>query len=322
VVALGVTTTAVLLHTSNVFDSLNPSNSQKAAISLAESVSAEPMSEKEVKEELSDLHKITKKEVEEIFAQSEEIGFIDTEKIDDEKLVFNGNLFKIGSLKKAKRILDTLNSVERKSLSNIDGEIKKNGVIPFDKAEKIAGRNLLEKVQSIGMYEFSEVSNSHENKLFITKPESFSKFGNPFEEDALDLAKSFVSSLSYGINYSSSKRGRIDLLHYLLKALINGKTVGPAPAIGQDYRYLEIKRVVQIIPEGHSFSMRLLKKEVGELALQVMQQGDITDSALLTTSSNISSYVGPEDIRRATRKKRQIKKSDVEVATLLRTLRE
>jgi hypothetical protein len=136
------------------------------------------------------------------------------------------------------------------------------------------------------------------------------------------LAKSFVASLSYGINYSSSTRGRISLLYYLLKALIEGRTVGPAPAIGQDYRYLEIKRVVQIIPEGHSFSMRLLKKEVGELALQVMQQGDITDSALLTTSSNINSYVGPENLRRATRKKRQIKKGDAEVASLLRTLRE
>jgi hypothetical protein len=322
VVALGVTTTAVLGHTSKVFNSLNPSKSQKAAISLAESISAEPMLEKEVKEEISDLFKMKKKEIDDVFAQSEEIGFIDTERVDDEKLVFNGNLFKSSTLKKAKKILDTLNPTERKSLNNIDAEIKKNGVIPFDRAEKIAGRTLLEKVQSIGMYEFSRVSNSQENKLFITKPESFSKFGNPFEEDALDLAKSFVASLSYGINYSSSTRGRISLLYYLLKALIEGRTVGPAPAIGQDYRYLEIKRVVQIIPEGHSFSMRLLKKEVGELALQVMQQGDITDSALLTTSSNINSYVGPENLRRATRKKRQIKKGDAEVASLLRTLRE
>ncbi len=321
VVAIGVTTTAVLGHTSKIFNSLDPSKSQKAAISLAENISAEPISEKDVKDKVSDLHKMTKKEIDDVFAQSEEIGFIDTEIVDDEKLVFNGNLFKTDTLKKAKKVLDTLNSTERNSLQKIDEEIGKSGVIPFDSAEKIAGRTLLEKVQSIGLYEFSKVSNNKEDKLFITKPESFSKFGNPFEEDALDLAKSFVASLSYGINYSSSTRGRIDLLYYLLRALINGRTVGPAPAIGQDYKYLEIKRVVQIIPDGRSYSMRLLKKEVGELALQVMQQGDITDSALLTTSSNISSYVGPESTRRATRKKRKIKKTDAEVGNLLRTFR-
>jgi hypothetical protein len=72
VVALGVTTTAVLGHTSKVFNSLNPSKSQKAAISLAESISAEPMLEKEVKEEISDLFKMKKKEIDDVFAQSED----------------------------------------------------------------------------------------------------------------------------------------------------------------------------------------------------------------------------------------------------------
>lgn len=322
VVALGVTTSVVLDHTYNIFNHLNPSKSEKAAILLAESVSAEPLPEKLVKEKLSDHYSMSKKEVDEVFLQSEEIGFIDTELVESEKVAFNGNLFKNDTVKKAKKVLDSLNAVERKGLQDVTDEILKNGVIPFDKAKRICGEKLLEKVQSIGLYEFSEVSNEKESKLFITKPEAFSKFGNPFEEDALDLAKSFIASLSYGINYSTSKRGRIDLLNLLLKALINGRTIGPAPAIGQDYKYLEAKRVVQIIPEGRSFYMRLLKKEVGELALQVMQQGDTTDSALLTTSSNISSYVGPETLRGKTRRKRQIKKSDAEIANLLRTIRE
>jgi len=245
-----------------------------------------------------------------------------SEMVDGNKMLFNGNLFKSDSIQKAKKILDTLSTQEQKALKIIDQEIEKNGVIPFDKAEKIAGRILLEKVQSIGMYEFSKVSNNAETKLFITKPESFSKFGNPFVEDALDLAKAFVASLSYGINYSSSKRGRIDWLFYLLRKLIAGGTVGPAPAIGHDYKYLEVKRVVQIIPEGNGYySMRLLKREVGELALQVMQQGDTTESSLLTSSSNISAYDGPEKTRRETRRKRQVKKSDAEVANLIRTFR-
>lgn len=322
VVALGVTTSSVLGHTSNIFQGTSPSNSQKAALSLAEQISAAPKSEDLMKEFLADNFKLTSSQTSEIILLSEDIGFIDAETVDDKKLLFNGNLFKSENIIKAKKVIDTLSSAEVKALREIDDEINRIGCVPFDHGIKIAGQQLLEKVQSIGMYEFNQVSNAKETKLFITKPDSFSKFGNPFEEDALDLAKAFVASLSYGINYSSSMRGRIEMLTKLLEALIAGREVGPAPAIGQDYKYLEVKRVVQIIPKGGNFySMRLLKKEVGELALQVMQKGNATETTLLTPSSNIVSYDGPEKTRRATRKKRQVKQSDAEVANMLRTLR-
>lgn len=322
VVSLGVTTSAVLGHTSKIFKSLNPSENQKAVITLAESITSKPVLEKDMREYISDTHKLTLQQTDDVFAESEEIGFIDAEIVDDEKLLFNGNLFKHDTLKKATKVLDSLNPEERKAFQYIEDEITKKGVITFDKAVKISGRPLLEKLQSIGLFEFSKVSNDLESKLFITKPEAFSKFGgSPFEEDALDLAKSFVASLSYGMNYSSSSRGRIDLLYHLLRALIAGRTVGPATAIGKDYKYLEIKRVVQIIPHDRMFSMRLLKKEVGELALQVMQIGDAAESVLLPNSSNITAFDGPEKTRRYTRRKRQIKRSDVEVANIIRTLR-
>jgi len=322
VVSIGVTTSSVLDHTSNIFNNSSPSQSQIAALSLAERISAAPIGEAFMKEFLSDSYKITSKVAAEVIQLSEDVGFIDVEIVDDKKLLFNGNLFKTESLQKATKILDTLTPQEVRALQDIDGEISKVGCIPFDKAVKSAGQTLLEKVQSIGMYEFNKVSNEKETKYFITKPDSFSKFGNPFAEDALDLAKAFVASLSYGMNYSTSMRGRIDYLQRLLQALIAGREVGPAPAIGQDYKFLEIKRVVQIIPRGGNyFSMRLLKKEVGELALQVMQKGDAVESTLLVSSSNVVSYDGPEKTRRETRKKRQVKQSDTEVANLLRTLR-
>ena len=322
VVSLGVTSSAVLEHTASIFNSSSPSVSQNAALTLSEQISSAPISEKKMAEYISDIHKLSSKEAGEIIQISEDIGFIDSEIVDDKKLLFNGNLFKSDSLQKATKILDTLTTKEVRSLQEIDQEIKNLGCIPFDRAIKIAGQTLLEKVQSIGMYEFNKVSNENDTKLFITKPDSFSKFGNPFEEDALDLAKAFVASLSYGINYSSSMRGRIDYLEQLLRALIAGRTVGPAPAIGQDYKYLEIKRVVKIISNGNGyFSMRLLKKEVGELALQVMKKGDATESTLLSTTSNISSYDGPEKLRGQTRKKRQVKHSDKEIGVMISTLR-
>ena len=42
--------------------------------------------------------------------------------------------------------------------------LSKKGCITFEKAKAILGEVLLTKLQSIGMYDFNEVSNSHETK--------------------------------------------------------------------------------------------------------------------------------------------------------------
>ena len=175
------------------------------------------------------------------------------------------------------------------------------------------------------MYDFNEVSNSKEAKTFITKPSAFSKYGNPFEEDALDLAKAFVSSLYYGMNYSSSGRGKITMLKALLRKLINGYEVGPATAIGQDYRLLELKRVIKLRrePNTNRYHMSLLKKDVGELAMQVLEVGDATQQTMVGSNiytGSVTDYVGPERKRYSTRKKQNIKTKQ-SVANLLRTFR-
>ena len=67
-------------------------------------------------------------------------------------------------------------------------------------------------------------------------------------DDAFDLAKALVAALTYGMTERSSGTGRIQSIDLLLGRLIAGGSVGPATAIGQDYRVLEEKRVVEIIP--------------------------------------------------------------------------
>ena len=113
--------------------------------------------------------------------------------------------------------MNSLNSDDSRKILEMNELLSKKGCITFEKAKAILGEVLLTKLQSIGMYDFNEVSNSHETKTFVTKPSAFSKYGNPFEEDALDLAKAFVSSLYYGMNFSSSGRGRITMLNALMR---------------------------------------------------------------------------------------------------------
>lgn len=323
---LGITTSTVLTHTADIFSNCNPSNYQKAALDLVENVSDLPKGELILSEYISDTYKLSKSESSDLFLQAEDIGFIDYEKLDDNsKFYFNGNLFKREGLAKTNAVLSSLSGEDSRKIIELDQLLSSQGCITLEKAKSVLGDQLLSKLQSIGMYDFNEVSNATETKVFVTKPSAFSKYGNPFEEDALDLAKAFVSSLYYGMNFSAPGRGKITMLKALLRKLVNGYEVGPATAIGEDYKLLELKRVIQLRREPNStrYYMRLLKKDIGALAMQVLEFGDTTEQTIVGSniySGSVTNYVGPEHKRYINRKKQntQSKKS---VAELLRTFR-
>ncbi len=326
IAVLGITTSTVLSHTSDIFANTNPTNYQRASIELADNVSDLPKGQRILTEYISDSYKLSSSEASDLFLQSEEIGFIDYETLEDNsKFYFNGNLFKREGVEKTNAVLSSLKQEETIKISELDALLTAKGCITLQKAKSILGEQLLSKLQSIGMYDFNEVSNSKESKVFVTKPSAFSKYGNPFEEDALDLAKAFVSSLYYGMNFSTSGRGRITMLQALLRKLVNGYEVGPATAIGEDYKLLELKRVIQLRREANSskYHMRLLKKDIGALAMQVLEFGDATEKTILGSSvhtGSVTNYIGPEQKRHYNRK-RQNPQSKKSVAELLRTFR-
>src|SRR5262249_23212051 len=121
---------------------------------------------------------------------------------------------------------------------------------------------------------------------------------------------------------SPENRGRIKMIEALMRKLIAGEWVGPATAIGQDYKVLEMKGVLEVVPERYGrFHMRLLKREVGELALVVITEGEASTGSLLELPSvSATRYQGPETNRMVVRRKQAepLKKS---VANLLRDIR-
>jgi hypothetical protein len=320
---LGLTTATVLSHTSDIFTNSKPSNYQKAALALSDDVSDLPKEEDILKEFISDTYTLTESETTDLFLQSEDIGFLDFETLDNKfKYYFNGNLFRKEGMAKTSMILSSLKVEETKKISELDSILTTKGCVTIEEAKKQLGEPLLAKLQSIGMYDFNEVSNAKETKTFVTKPSAFSKFGNPFEDDALDLAKAFVSSLYYGINFSNPGRGKITFLKALMQNLVDGLEVGPATAIGEDYKLLELKQVIRLRKGyGQTYYMRLLKKDIGELAIHVLQFGDATEKTVVGNySGSVTNYVGPEQKRINSRKK-QNELSKKAVADLLRTFR-
>lgn len=303
VAVLGVTSASVLQHTSDIFTGLSPNRIEEAAISLAEMTSVAPMHAKDSIEQLSDKYKLKTAEGQQLLFESEQIGFVDSEKFgNNECILFNGNLFRRDATKKIKTVLDTLNQSEQQALNDFTGLLKKQACIDVETAQRMLGKLLFEKTSSIGLFDINIVSNSSSNTGFATLPSAFSKYSNAMVDDAFDLAKAFLSSITYGISKSNHERGQIRMVDALLSTLVRGESVGPVQAISQDYRILELKGVVSVSigsKKGRTGPMlTLLKKEIGELALQAIRLGDVSEHSLSSLpTAVITSFKGPEENR-------------------------
>jgi hypothetical protein len=303
---LGVTTRSVLAHAADIFDDAQPGSHEIAAIELGEMASRTPIALLDAQEYMGDTFKMKSSDVADFLRRSSEIGFVDQEGDDQSNiLLFNGNLFKKDSVAKAARVLSSLSSAEQSLLAAVTDQLNKTGCVYATNCENILGQALFEKLKASGVLEVNTVSNEIGDHSFVTLPGAFHKFVNPMVDDTFDMAKALVTALSYGMQLRSSSQGRIMSFDWILNALINGRAIGPATAIGADYRILEQSRVVQIIPAANGmFRMKLLKKEVGELALQVLKRGDANAEAInVPPSAPMNGYQGPEYARERTRKK-------------------
>lgn len=326
VAVLGVTTTTTLQHTSDLFDSLIPSANEVASIALAERASSAPILEKDIASDLADTYKLATADLSQLFSEAEQIGFVDAEKLgNNQTLLFNGNLFRRDTTQKIKAVLDTLNRAEQLKLSELTERLRKRACVSTDYAKQFLGEALFQKVTAIGLFDLSVVSNSNEDVGFLTLPSAFSKYSSSMIDDAFDLAKAFVSSVTYGMTKSSYERGKIQMVDALLGALVRGESVGPVRAIAEDYKVLELKGVVEVIQgtkKGRTGPMlRLLKTEVGELALQAIRQGDVSEYSLnVLPTAAVTTFNGPEHNREKIRRT-QTKMSPKATNDMLSTLR-
>lgn len=304
VAVLGVTSPSVLKHTTAIFEAQNPNPANEAALELAESVAHEPRSGSELSEFLSDKFRMASNQIQDFLDESIGIGFVDRTKFDQgSHLYFNGNLFRDGDIAKTRKVLNSLRQSEQALVHEVTQELATSGVLLESEVHQRLGVSLFKKLQSISMFDVSAVNNDSETVRYVTLPSAFGKYGRPFTEDAMDLAKMFVACLNYGMTRSSATRGRIHSLEALVRKMMRGEEVGPAPAIGMDYRVLEMRGVVRIRPERSThFLMRLLKPEIGEIALAVLTQGTASEQLALPSAA-ASSFTPPEPERVAARRR-------------------
>ena len=78
-------------------------------------------------------------------------------------------------------------------------------------------------------------------------------------------------------------------------------------AIGEDYRELEARQVVKVTERGSGrYTMKLLKKDVGELALTIIRGGTVAQEAVLLDGTPATTFKGPHTVRNEVRERNNI----------------
>lgn len=321
---LGLTSSATVLHAADLFDDLDPTDEERASIALAEATSGAPQLASQTALFIADEFKLGKGALDNLMERSEVFGFVDAEGNGSDKLYFNGNLFRRENLEKTARVLSSLTTSDSALVNTIDQMLASKGCMPVGDVQHVLGQQLFDKLMAAGMYDVNMVANSSGEFGFVTRPSAFHKFNDPVADDAFDLAKALVAALTFGMTQSVAGRGKIDMIGALLRKMINGGIVGPATAIGEDYRILEHKGVLKLTPgPSYGWLMKLLKRDVGEMALAVLTTGDTAaDVVDRPLPGHLTGYSGPERTRSQFRNKKQTppsRKQTFDVLSALRT---
>ncbi len=308
VAVLGATTEGVLQATARIFEAANPSVEEHAVVELSEMVAEKPESRVLIAQQISDKYSIVNKNVNSLIDVCRSAAILDQSDDRGMSILFNSNTFRDAKYAaKAYTLMQALSPSEQSLLSELQDKIKQKGAVSEIEAVAILGADLYRRLIGVGLFDRLEVSNSKEAVGYLTSPDSFQKYGKPFEDDPVDDAKALLASLTYGMTRSDAARGAIAWPNLLLGRLIEGSAVGGqhgVRAIAEDYKELEKRQVVQLENKGNGrCTMRLLKKDVGELARGLIKGNNIASDTLLLDGSPATKFKGPSENRNKVRER-------------------
>jgi hypothetical protein len=321
IAVLGATATAVLEATAAIFESTNPTNEEQAVVHLSEKVAERPETRERIAEYVSDTFRISTAETSSLIDVCRSTAILDQSEDRGFAILFNNNTFRSGEYAaKAFSLMQALTANEKQKLDELQNRLNLRGAILDLDAKQILGDDLYRRLIGVGLFDRLEVSNTTEAVGYLTSPDSFQKFGKPFEDDPVDDAKALLASLTYGMTRSDNVRGAIAWPDALLRKLIDGDEVGGqygVRAIGEDYRELEKRQVVQLTQKrAGRYTMKLLKKDVGELARTLIRGNTVASEALLMDGAPATKFSGPAKNRQTVRARHTLQDNQFIVGAL------
>jgi hypothetical protein len=86
--------------------------------------------------------------VSDVLRLSEEIGFVDSEKVgENSSLYFNGNLFRRDYAKKASAVLSSLSTADAAKIRELDAILDREACVTLDRCIIILGQDVMKKLK-------------------------------------------------------------------------------------------------------------------------------------------------------------------------------
>jgi hypothetical protein len=150
-------------------------------------ISDSPFHRKTIKEYIEDSYKLSDSQSRDALKLYEDTKIIDFETTDDGKLYFNGNYFRRENVKKADKILASLDSSDTAKIVQLQEILKKQVCYPRKLAISMLGEKLFEKLHAIGMFDVTQISNEKESVIYISRPAAFYKFKDPLVDLSMTI---------------------------------------------------------------------------------------------------------------------------------------
>lgn len=289
--------------TTNIFESLQPKETEEASIIGLQSTFELPRTKDEFINEIT-CKGIEENTANEVMQLQQTLSLVKTNVADDKPILFNEYAFS-GDSVKIKKALTSLSTQDSDMVKHILETVTNSQGYLYDTflENKEIDRNILTMMEGIGLLDGIEVKSQYGNATFLTTPQLRGQGVGQFKisADVFHKAKLLLSCLRYGQIKSISSRGRISTKSKMLNIinkLISGAWMGPCTAIGQDYKLLEIDGVIQTRSrERGMYDMKLRQTDVGRLVKEM-----ITFNKLVTEDTGIgdifdnqpTSYIIPE----------------------------
>ena len=296
----GITIFDAIEQAVEIFSASSPSMIEIASIYIAEKASEIPIRRADIVEEIQDKFQFSENDTGYFFHLIESFQLVDYIGSRDNKIYYNGNLFRKDTARTL-NVLESLSDVDSQKLNEVNKVLEKNGCISLNTVKTYIDEVLLKKLAVIGYFDFNVVGLKNGAETFITSPKAFNKFVSPMNDDSLDFAKRLLASLTYAITKSSKSEKIPHNLKSLLKKLVDGESIGYTSDIESGFHPLKMARIVELVQstkKPNLYHLKLKKNEVGELALSAItdenSKNNFDKNQLIAP---MYYYMNPETIR-------------------------
>jgi hypothetical protein len=196
----------------------------------------------------------------------------------DDPVIFNPYIWRANHEKIAHALLH-LPSDERSAVKTSLELVSRAQGVPVANLE--VDRKLLSTAHSVGLLDLVEVSTAtNDRREFAFSPHlATHPDTSMIADDLLNDVRAVLACVGYGENYSKISRlggsNREKTINTLAKLLSLGEA-GDATAIGVDYKLLEERGIITVVPTltspGGRFAMVLLRREPVEIALRIIRE--------------------------------------------------